>query len=101
MTKDEAKTLLIEQGAKMVVARADGYRAEYEVTQAAEHWGEAAVVLAEAINQEGWPDLSADEQWECFVFGCQVAGVSPDHPALEEERQTFELMKQANAAGLN
>lgn len=100
MTNDEAMDLLIEQGAKMVAARVRGYDAQVELTRAGADWGEAALELAEALGEDG-PEVSADVQYECFLEACLLAGVYHEHPALEEERQTFELMRQAASSELN
>jgi hypothetical protein len=99
MTNDEAKTLLDEQGAKMVDARVRGYQAETALEQALVDWGAAATELAEALGLD--TDVSPDEQYECFVTACELAGVDPEHPALAEERETFRVMQQSGAAGLN
>lgn len=95
MTNDEAKTLLIEQGAKMVDARVRGYEAETWLERAAREWRDAATELAEALND--CPDVPAADQYECFVTACQLAGVDPEHPALEDERESFKAMQ----SGLN
>lgn len=99
MTNDEAKTLLIEQGTKMVDARVRGYVAEEDLSRAGADWGRAALDLAEALGLD--TDVSPEEQYECFVLACQLAGVNPDHPALEEERLTFEVMRSRSNAELN
>lgn len=94
-TAEETKTLLIEQGAKMVDARIRGFEAEVALVKAGTDWSAAATDLAKALGNV--IDISADDQYECFVTACQLSDVDPEHPALQEERDAFKAMK----SGLN
>lgn len=107
MTKDETKDILIEVGAKMLDARIRGFDAECNIDvantdlrTAAGDWSAAAEELIERTG-DTLTDLSPDEQLECFEQSCALLGADPNHPAFNEERATFALMRNRAGAELN
>lgn len=79
MNDNEARSLLIEQGALMMAALLVHHEAERQMAK-------CAVAL-------DWPEiasLSVDDQQHCFLESCALIDTDPNHPAFAGVRTTFQ-----------
>jgi hypothetical protein len=98
MTAEETREFLIEHGAKVLQTQMDGWLAEQEIEAAAQRFYELAqeaVACADALVE-----LSAADQFECFVSSAIYAGLDPKHSCFDVNRQIFAELA-AEQASLN
>jgi hypothetical protein len=83
MTKDEARLLLVEQGALVLTA-------QRKVYEARETLATALHPLMEAESDGLGLLFDADEQEQCFHESCYLASEDPLHPAFAPQRRAIE-----------
>jgi len=93
MTNDDVRTLLVEQGALMLLARIKATSAKDKYTEALEEWSAACEPLLADDVVEAAAALSITEQEQCFRDSAVLAGYSPDDAHFEMERRAFAEMR--------
>lgn len=83
MDRDEARAQLVELGARTAAARLQMYEAA-ENYLAAQH--ELIGLSAGGLASE----LTAEDQYACWLESVALIGADPGHPAFNEERAAFE-----------
>lgn len=82
MTHDEARVLLVEQGAKVLAA-------QFKLWEAKQELSEALQPLIPLEESGLISEFTVDEQEDCFHQSCALIGKPPQHPSFARQRDVF------------